>query len=102
MQECKTKIPGSGMATLIILDKEMNNITKIVKALEDSGILLKSVTKTTENETKEQKGRFLRTVLGSLGTSLLGNMLASKSIVRGECGKKSKIRTKNRKSWLWF
>ena len=76
------------MATLIILDKEMNDITKIVKALEDSGILLKSVTKTTENETKEQKGRFLRTVLGSLGTSLLGNMLASKSIVRGECGKK--------------
>ena len=88
MQECKTKIPGSGMATLIILDKEMNDITKIVKALEDSGILLKSVTKTTENETKEQKGRFLRTVLGSLGTSLLGSMLASKSIVRGECGKK--------------
>ena len=88
MQECKTKIHGSGMATLIILDKEMNDITKIVKALEDSGILLKSVTKTIENETKEQKGRFLRTILGSLGTSLLGNMLASKSIVRGECGKK--------------
>ena len=48
---------------------------KIVEALEDSNILLKGVTKTIENETKEQKGRFLSILLGTLGASLLGNLL---------------------------
>ena len=49
------KIHGSGMTTLTILNKEMNNIMKIIKGLEDSGILLKGITKTIEDKTKEQK-----------------------------------------------
>ena len=55
---------------------------KIVEALEDSNILLKGVTKTIENETKEQKGRFLSMWLGTLGASLLGNLLTGKGIVK--------------------
>ena len=53
----------------------MNDIMKIAQALEDSNILLKGVTKTIKNETKEQKGGFLRMLLGTLGASLLGNFL---------------------------
>ena len=53
----------------------MNDIMKIVQSLEDSNILLKGVTKTMENETKEQKGGFLSMLLGTLGASLLGNLL---------------------------
>ena len=55
---------------------------KIVQALEDSDILLKGVTKTIKNETKEQKGGFLGMLLGTLGASLLRNILAGKGIVR--------------------
>ena len=51
-------------------------------SLEDSGILLKDVTKAIESETKEQKGRFLGMLLGTLGASLLGDILAGKCIVR--------------------
>ena len=56
----------------------MNDIIKIVQALEHSDILLKGVTKTIENETKEQKGKFLSMLLGTLGASLLGNLLTGK------------------------
>ena len=70
------------MIALIISNKEMNEIMNIVKALEDSGILLKDITKTIENETKERKGRFLGMLLSILGGSLLGNMLAGKGIVK--------------------
>ena len=55
---------------------------KTIRALEDSNILLKGVDKTIKNETKEQKGRFLRMLLGTLGASLLGNFLTGKGIVR--------------------
>ena len=55
---------------------------KIVQAYEDSNILLKGVTKTIANETKEQKGRFLSMLLGTLGASLLKNILTGKGIVR--------------------
>ena len=54
----------------------MNDIMKIVQALEDFNIFLKGVTKTIKNETKEQKGGFLSMLLGTLGASLLGNMFA--------------------------
>ena len=64
----------------------MNDIIKIVQALEDSNILLKGVTKTIKNETKEQKGRFLSMLLSTLGASLLGNLLTGKGIVRAGCG----------------
>ena len=53
---------------------------KIVKALEDSDVLLKGVTDTIKNETKKQKGRFLSMLLGTLGASLLGNVLSGKGM----------------------
>ena len=68
----------------------MNDIMKIVQALEDSNILLKGVTKTIKNETKEQKEGFLSMLLGTLGASLLGNILAGKEIVRAGSGNKNK------------
>ena len=64
----------------------MNDITKIVQALEDSDILLKGVTKTIKGETKEQKGGFLSMLLGTLGASLLRNLLSGKGIVRAGSG----------------
>ena len=54
---------------------EMNDIIKIVKSLEDSDLLLKWVTETVQNEVQEQKGEFLSMLLGTLGASLLGNLL---------------------------
>ena len=65
----------------------MNDLMKIVQALEDSNILLKWVTKTIEDETKEQKGGFLSMLLGTLGASLLVNLLAGKGIARAGSGK---------------
>ena len=59
--------------------KKMNDIMKIVQALEDSNILQKGVTKTIKNETKEQKRGFLSMLLGTLGASLLGNLLTMKN-----------------------
>ena len=70
------KIYGSGTTTLVISSEEMNVIMKIVQALEDSNILLKGVTKTIKNETKEQKGGFLSMLVGTLEASLLGDLLA--------------------------
>ena len=75
------KIHGSGVK-LIIEQEDMNDIMKIIKALENSGILLKGVSKIIKNETKEQRG-FLSMLLGKLGSSLLGNLLTGgKGIVR--------------------
>ena len=66
----------------------MNDIMKIVQALQDSSILLKGVTKTIK--TKEQKGGFLSMLLGTLGASLLGNLLTGKGIVRAGTGNKKR------------
>ena len=66
----------------------MNDTMKIVQAIEDSNVLLKGVTKTIKNEAKEQKGGFLSMLLGTLGASLLGNLLAGKGIVRADSGNK--------------
>ena len=63
------KIHGLGTTTLIISNEEINDIMKIVKALEDFNIFLKGVTKTIRNETKEQKWGFLGMLFGTLGTS---------------------------------
>ena len=85
--EIQKKIHGSGTTTLIISNEEMNEVIEIVQALDDSNILLKGVTETIKNETKEQKFLgLLGMLLGTLGTSLLGNMLAKK---------------RNCKSWFW-
>ena len=69
------KIYGSGTTTLVISNEEMNDIMKIVQASEDSNVLLKGVTKTVKNETKEQKGGFLSVLLGTLVASLLRDLL---------------------------
>ena len=61
---------------------------KVAQALEDSNILLKGISKTIKNETKEQKGGFLSMLLGTLGASTLGNLLAGKGIVRAGSGNK--------------
>ena len=79
------KINGSGVK-LIIEQEDMNDIMKI-KALENSGILLKGISKAIKNETKEQKGGFLSMLLGTLGASLLGNLLTGgKGIMRAGDG----------------
>ena len=82
------KILGSGTTILIILTDEMEDIIKIVKSHEDSGLLLKVVSETIQNEAKEQKGRFPSMLLGTLGVSLLGKMSAGKGINRARCGSK--------------
>ena len=88
MQELKKKQYGSGTTTLIISNEEMNDIMKVVQALEDSNILLKGVTKTVKNKTKEKKGGYLSVLLGTFGASLLGNLLTRKGIVRAGTGNK--------------
>ena len=86
------KIHGSGVTKsagfkLIIEQEDMNDITKIIKPLENSGILLEGVSKAIKNETKEQKGGFLSMLLGTLGASLLGNLLTGgKGIMRAGNG----------------
>ena len=65
----KKKMLGSGMATLIISNDEMNDILKIVKSLENSGLLLKGVSNTIQHEAKEERGGFLSILLGTLGAS---------------------------------
>ena len=79
--------PSAPHITLIISNDEINDIIKIVKSLEDSGLSLKGVTETVENEVKEQKGGFLSTLLGTLGASLLGDLLIGKGIYRAGKGK---------------
>ena len=91
------KILGSGKSpldsalphnntTLIISNDEMDDILKIVKSLEDSGVLLKGVSETIQNEAKEQRGGFLSMLLGTLGVSLLGDLLtknlSGKGVIR--------------------
>ena len=60
----------------------MEDILEIVKSLEDSGLLLKGVSETIKSKSREQKGGFLRMLLGTLGGTLLGNMLAGKGVIR--------------------
>ena len=65
----------------------MGDIIRIVKSLEDSGLLLKGVTETVQNQLKEQKGGFLSMLLGTLGASLLGNLLTDNGVYRAGKGK---------------
>ena len=82
----------------------MKDIIKIVKFLEDSGLLLKRVSETIRNEAKEQKGRFLSMLLGTLDASLLGNILAGKGtnragegVIRADYGNKRQ----DHKKWVF-
>ena len=69
---------GSGTTTSVTSNEEMNDIMKIVQALENSGILMKGVTKTIKNETKSQSGGYLSILLGTLASFLLGNLSTDK------------------------
>ena len=90
------KILGSGnrhsfsasYTTLIISNNKMEDIIKIIKSLRDSGLFLKGVSKTVENEANKQKGGFLSKLLGTLGASLLGNILASKGAIGTKQGRR--------------
>ena len=66
----------SGATNLIISNDEMDDILKKVKSLENSGVLLKEVSETIQHEAKEQRGGFLSMLLGTLGASLLGDVLS--------------------------
>ena len=80
------KILGSGHnnnTTLIISNDEMDDILKIIKSLEDSGVLLKGVSETIQHEAKEQRGGLLSMLLGTLGASLLGVVLSKSLSGRG-------------------
>ena len=68
--------------TLITSNEEMNDIMRIVKLLEESGLLIKGVSGTKKNEAKEQKRRFLGMLLGISGASLLRNPLTGKDTIR--------------------
>ena len=75
------KMFGSGFTTSIVSNEEIN-IIKIVKSLEESGLLIKGVSDTIKNEAKEQKENFLGMLLGTLDASLLGNLLTGKGTIR--------------------
>ena len=87
MQEYIKKVLGSGNTTLIISNDEILDIIKMIKSLEDSGLLLKGITETVQNEIKEQKGVFLSALLATLGSRLLGDILIAKGIHRAGKGK---------------
>ena len=95
------KILGSGHNTtaLTISNDEMEDIIKIVKSLENDCLLLKGICETIQNEVKGQNRGFLNMLLGTLGASLLGNILAGTRIVRA--GYENKKLAMDR-SWLWI
>ena len=82
----KKNLGSRNHITLIISNDEMKDILKIVKSIEDSGILLKDVSETIKDEAKEKKGRFLSMLLGILGAYLLGDLLtknlSDKGVIR--------------------
>ena len=106
------KILGSGNnnnnTILIISNDETKKFVKIVKSLENSGLLPEGVSEKIQNEAKEQRGGFLNMLLGTLGASLLGNILTGKGIYRagklivrtGYGNKKSKKKTTTK--WIFY
>ena len=72
---------GCGNTTLVTSNEEMNDIMKIVKSLEEPGVLIRGISE-TKNQANKQKGVFLKMLLGFLGASLLGNLLTCKGTIR--------------------
>ena len=75
------KIYGSGTTALIISNEEIEDIQKVVKSLEESGLLIKGISEIIKNKAKEQIGRFLSVLLGTLAASILGNALAGRAVI---------------------
>ena len=71
-----------GTTTLAISNEEMNEIMNIIYSFEESDLLIKGVSKPTENEAKDQKGGFLSMLLDTTGASLLRNLLTGKRVMR--------------------
>ena len=67
------KIYASGAAALITSNEEIEDIIKMVKSLDETGLLIKEISETTKNEAKESKGGFLTMLLWTLAASILGN-----------------------------
>ena len=82
----KKKLGSGGHTILIISNDDMQVLSKIVKSLSDSGILLDGITETVKSEVKKQKGGFLSMLLGTLGASLFGDLLtknlSGRSVIR--------------------
>ena len=84
------KIYGSGclsdlpwrITTLITSNEEMEDIMKVVKSVEESGLIIKGISETIKDEAKEQKGEFLSILLGTLGAKLLRSALTRKWVIR--------------------
>ena len=70
---------------------EMEDVIEIVKSLEDSGLSLKGVSETIQNEAKEQKGDFLSMLFGTLDAKFLGNLLAGETFMRAQYGPKKEM-----------
>ena len=77
---------GLGMTKLIISNEEINDNMKVVQSLEESGWLMKGVSKAIKNKARKQKGGFLSMLLGTLDASLLGNLLEGKCTIRAVNG----------------
>ena len=75
-------IYGSGSTALIISNEELEDIMKLVKSFEESGLLIKEISEATKNEVKEQKGGFLSMLLGTLVSIMLGNALTGRGVIR--------------------
>ena len=60
----------------------MEDMMKIVKSVEESGLLIKGISETIKTEAKEQKGQFLPMLLGTLATSMLGSALIGREVIR--------------------
>ena len=75
---------GKGF-NLFILNEDTNNITKIIKTLEDSGVLIDGVTETVKHEIKKQEGGFLGALLALLAASLVQPVVSS--VVKGIRGR---------------
>ena len=80
------KIYGSGVTALIISNKEMEDIMRIVISVDKSGLLIKEVSEIIKNEAKEQKGGFLGILLGALAASMLGSALIGRGVIRAGKG----------------
>ena len=80
------KIYGSGVTALIISNKEMEDIMRIVISLDKSGLLIKEVSEIIKNEAKEQKGGFLGILLGALAANMLGSALIGRGVIRAGKG----------------
>ena len=80
------EILGSGTTTLILPNEDLNDIIKIVKSIEESGLPIKGISKTVENKVKEQKRGFLDMLAAKLASHLLGNMASDEGVIRARNG----------------